>query len=382
VTFSAPGGLLQTAMREQPKLLRGTRKIEGPHAIYPYLDNLPDSIREGHAPFLVDCLNCERGCNGGAGTTGWETPIDRMEHFIEKRSAKMKLHWSQQGGGSLARTLADNWRPGLYERKYRDRSAAALLRRPDKRELGEIYARMGKRGGSEDIFNCGFCGYGTCEKMATAIHNGLNLPNHCQHYALKSAREAKELAEEHMASVLGLREQSSKLAENLLQQISTLQENNVTLLELTNRMTKTSDGQRDDLGEVGKAVADSEETLKHFAPIVSSITSIARQTSLLALNAAIEAARAGAAGRGFAVVAEEVKKLAELSQAEAEKIIPYAQRIHDSFGGVDRSIKKVVDGSGDMAKVAQNLSAVTNSVFSIADTLSKEAAELESKLEE
>ena len=82
-----------------------------------------------------------------------------------------------------------------------------------------------------------------------------------------------------------------------------------------------------DMEAVGEKAQDNERMIKELAgsveqisDFVSIITGIADQTNLLALNAAIEAARAGDAGRGFAVVAEEVRKLAEESGKEAERI--------------------------------------------------------------
>ncbi len=91
--------------------------------------------------------------------------------------------------------------------------------------------------------------------------------------------------------------------------------------------TQAMEAVRSASAEATRAIRDLGEKSEQIGGIVDSITAIARQTNLLALNAAIEAARAGEQGRGFAVVAEEVRKLAEESQAAAGTISALVEQI-------------------------------------------------------
>lgn len=188
VMFSSPGGLLKTAERVVPDISLRTRKIEGPHAIYPYLKKLPETINKKKNPLLVDCLNCEFGCNTGPFTLTNDKPLDEIESLITERNIEMQAYYKKtekkaeiNDTKSIDEILTDYWKPGLYTRTYKNQWANVKLKYPDEDELWEIYRSMHKYS-EADIYNCSACGYGNCKDMAIAIFNNLNRPDNCHFY--------------------------------------------------------------------------------------------------------------------------------------------------------------------------------------------------------
>jgi len=123
--------------------------------------------------------------------------------------------------------------------------------------------------------------------------------------------------------------------------------------------------------EAEKVITLLNEYSQQIGMINETITGIANQTNLLALNAAIEAARAGESGRGFAVVAEEVRKLAEQSNAEASNISQLISKITENTDSavvaMKYSLAEVEVGVEEVNKAGKSLE---NILSAVAETVS------------
>jgi methyl-accepting chemotaxis protein len=135
-------------------------------------------------------------------------------------------------------------------------------------------------------------------------------------------------------------------------------------------------------------VTQLETTTERIAKVVQSISEVARNTRMLALNASIEAARAGDSGLGFSVVADEVKQLAERTQASAKDTVELLAAItsdtHNARNAVENLAQQVTEldainsnissavqqQGGASSEIARSLASTVESLGDVTDGIS------------
>jgi iron only hydrogenase large subunit-like protein len=403
VGFSTPGGLLDTAERFVPGIRRKTNKIEGVHTIYHYLREVSELLNtDVELSLLVDCLNCEKGCNGGPGTGNSKESHSVLENPIRKRRSKLETYHKPHKGEwvykKYHKVLDKYWKKNLYNRDYKDLSANNAIKRPTEEELTKVYRSM-KKFEEKDLYNCTSCGYGRCKSMATAIFNNLNKPENCAHYIMSRLKEEMKVEElnrmlkEHISRASNFIEDISQtvhaLDASIDMQAQAVQESSIKTEIMVKSIKNTSDiskNKQDDIKGLIENAAQGQKSMKEtilsvqgisqsvegIASAIKIISAIAANTNLLSMNAAIEAAHAGEAGRGFAVVADEIRRLSESTRENSRVISKTLKNIID---GIEVTSKRSGDTDSQINEMSREIGGFAETMTGLINTFNELSAE-------
>ncbi len=161
--------------------------------------------------------------------------------------------------------------------------------------------------------------------------------------------------------------------------------------EIAKNTLQNVESNRKDMNELGQSVvtinenaqranmqvAELVEDAKAIGNILDAIKDLSKNTDLLALNAAIEASRAGESGKGFAVVAEEVKKLAEQTSIEAQKINDVINEITSKINNVQSANDTVAAQVDHTVMLMNNAENSINGIFNNVMQTMEQIEELE-----
>jgi len=403
VGFSSPGGLLDTVERFLPGFRRRTHKVEGVHTIYPYLEEISELLdTDVEMSLLIDCLNCEKGCNGGPGTGNCEKPLAVLENPVRKRRHSLETYHRGKNKEWVYthyhKVLNKFWRKGLYDRSYRDLSGNNNLRQPNDAELTETYHVL-KKFSIKDQYNCTACGYGNCKSMATAIFNGLNKPENCAHYIMARLKEEMKTEElnrllmEHIGNATTLIdgitgivqelntsitsqtqsvEESSKKTEKMVDSLKSTTEVFKTKQESIEELKVNAASGQESMRETIQSVQGISQSVEGIASAIKIISAIAANTNLLSMNAAIEAAHAGEAGRGFAVVAGEIRRLSESTRENSRNI---SQTLKNIIDGITVTSKRSGDTDSQIVEMSKEINSFAQTMTGLIATFNELSAE-------
>ena len=129
----------------------------------------------------------------------------------------------------------------------------------------------------------------------------------------------------------------------------------------------------DDVQSLAQWSADAAEQLHGVTEVLSELRSaaaqlkdMAQQTQILSLNARIEAARSGEHGRGFAVIADNVRSLADRSNATTAEVDRRMRELGTAIerlaGGGAEAADKAAKVEADSEMIRAELGRVTEAV--------------------
>lgn len=373
------------------------RQVEGEKAAYEYLKKKEDSLAlNAKKLFMVDILNCEKGCLYGTGTEPSKWDRDDAYYAINtiknnsKKSGNLGAFAKNSSPAKRLKALNKQFRKLKLDdfiRKYTDKSAKVSLTLPNPAELNAIYASMNKKTPERQKINCGACGYNNCYEMAVAVYNGTNKAVNCVHFMkdqleqISSNIEIKnrEILKKNQEISNFIAEDFEQLERSIGDMISNSENNKNECENISIAMKKMQSFC--ELLESSFTSIDS--TLTKLEKLNKDIVGVSMQTNLIAMNAAVEASRSGETGKGFAVIADEIKHLSDnsremstVSDANRDEIVKSITNLLEETKRLGGEINTISDKISQLFASTCTVSEEAGNVQNIADAVRARLNEL------
>ena len=378
--YPKPGGLMVNILTHAPSM--NVITSEGPESLYHDMETY-STLRESDKPDLFDVLNCGDGCNGGpaTGVHYQRFAMNNIMHDVEQHARKVrKANTTKKGVDQQFAEFDRTLNLDDYVRTYKRYN----IHKADvtEREIEDAFALLGKHTKEEKSFDCHSCGYQSCRDMAIAVARGVNTPENCHEFMMKSIQEERRKVNEVNEKVLAMNDELMRVFGNLAENIEIVKqeaeqiqaESNKSSQDMTNVSTQMEELNRMNQ-EITQAMQAINTSVAKYNEMTQNVEKIAGKINLLSLNAAIEAARAGEAGRGFAVVATNIRELSDNSKASVGNA-------KESDGEVKSAIENVNQIIQNFDDTVQNLINVTGGAIEGVRSTSDNSRSIKMSMEE
>ncbi|MEK6796861.1 MAG: methyl-accepting chemotaxis protein [Spirochaetota bacterium] len=208
----------------------------------------------------------------------------------------------------------------------------------------------------------------------------------------KKMDELTQMIQTNAASIQEMASSVEEMTATIASVTTVADKANVTAAELT----RVSAESRELLGRTGENMEGVLRAVGIINDFVGIISNVASQTNLLAMNAAIEAAHAGAHGKGFAVVAEEIRKLSDIANRQADDAMHSLKDIEknikttaddltateSNFTVVAEESKKILSVVAQVKNATEEQTAGSREMMSAISSISQSTASIKSMYEE